>query len=204
MATTSTSSLNVAVAESFASATATASLPNSAQQASRTRVRNQRRTTSPVPGFCDGQPHGTAAWLCPRLHRRPAASGRRPPARWRLSGVHRDRQRCPRRPARPRPAPDQLRPGDTLVVWRLDRLGRSLRHLVDSVTGLADRGLGFLAARMRHADGWPDLARPTILACPTVIRFSSGPGGTRTPDRSLGASCRSPAPVSAASPASAR
>ena len=38
---------------------------------------------------------------------------------------------------------DQLRPGDTLVVWNLDRLGRSLRHLVDTVTGLADRGVGF-------------------------------------------------------------
>jgi DNA invertase Pin-like site-specific DNA recombinase len=38
---------------------------------------------------------------------------------------------------------DQLRPGDTLIVWKLDRLGRSLRHLVDVVTGLADRGVGF-------------------------------------------------------------
>jgi DNA invertase Pin-like site-specific DNA recombinase len=31
---------------------------------------------------------------------------------------------------------DQVRPGDTLVVWKLDRLGRSLRHLVDTITGL--------------------------------------------------------------------
>ena len=36
-----------------------------------------------------------------------------------------------------------MRPGDTLVVWKLDRLGRSLRHLVDTVAALADRGVGF-------------------------------------------------------------
>src|SRR5215212_7410112 len=36
-----------------------------------------------------------------------------------------------------------LRPGDTLVVWRLDRLGRSLRHLIDTVTTLQDKGIGF-------------------------------------------------------------
>ena len=27
-----------------------------------------------------------------------------------------------------------LRPGDTLVVWRLDRLGRTLKHLIETVT----------------------------------------------------------------------
>jgi DNA invertase Pin-like site-specific DNA recombinase len=36
-----------------------------------------------------------------------------------------------------------LRAGDILVVWRLDRLGRSLRHLIDTITELHDRGVGF-------------------------------------------------------------
>jgi DNA invertase Pin-like site-specific DNA recombinase len=35
-----------------------------------------------------------------------------------------------------------LRPGDTLVVWKLDRLGRSLRHLVNLVHELTDRAVG--------------------------------------------------------------
>ncbi|TPG06957.1 recombinase family protein [Curtobacterium flaccumfaciens] len=38
---------------------------------------------------------------------------------------------------------DQLRPGDTLVVWRLDRLGRSTRHLIDQLQALGERGVGF-------------------------------------------------------------
>ncbi len=36
-----------------------------------------------------------------------------------------------------------VRPGDTVVVWRLDRLGRSLRHLIDTVNALAERKVGF-------------------------------------------------------------
>ena len=38
---------------------------------------------------------------------------------------------------------DYLREGDTLVVWKLDRLGRSLSHLIDVVQGLHARGAGF-------------------------------------------------------------
>ena len=36
-----------------------------------------------------------------------------------------------------------LRKGDTLLVWKLDRLGRSMKHLVETVTDLGDRGVGF-------------------------------------------------------------
>lgn len=35
-----------------------------------------------------------------------------------------------------------LRDGDTLVVWKLDRLGRNLKHLVDVVQALNGRGVG--------------------------------------------------------------
>ena len=37
----------------------------------------------------------------------------------------------------------QLRKGDVLIVWRLDRLGRSLKHLIETITALNDRGIGF-------------------------------------------------------------
>jgi DNA invertase Pin-like site-specific DNA recombinase len=36
-----------------------------------------------------------------------------------------------------------LRKGDTLIVWKLDRLGRNLKHLVDTAQDLGKRGIGF-------------------------------------------------------------
>jgi DNA invertase Pin-like site-specific DNA recombinase len=36
-----------------------------------------------------------------------------------------------------------VREGDTLVVWKLDRLGRSLKHLIETITNLNNRKIGF-------------------------------------------------------------
>ena len=38
---------------------------------------------------------------------------------------------------------EYMRAGDTLVVWRLDRLGRSLAKLIELMTDLQNRGFGF-------------------------------------------------------------
>lgn len=40
---------------------------------------------------------------------------------------------------------DHLNPGDTLVVWRLDRLGRSMRDLLDIVTTLGEQGKNLMS-----------------------------------------------------------
>jgi len=41
----------------------------------------------------------------------------------------------------------RVRAGDTLVVWKLDRLGRSLPHLIEVVQSLADQGVNFASLR---------------------------------------------------------
>jgi DNA invertase Pin-like site-specific DNA recombinase len=45
-----------------------------------------------------------------------------------------------------------LRDGDTLLVWKLDRLGRNLRHLVNTVHELNQRGVGFKVLTGHSAD----------------------------------------------------
>jgi DNA invertase Pin-like site-specific DNA recombinase len=46
----------------------------------------------------------------------------------------------------------QLREGDTLIVWKLDRLGRSLKDLVDTVSQLHAKGVGFKCVCDSHID----------------------------------------------------
>ena len=52
------------------------------------------------------------------------------------SGAQRDRPEL-------QAALDYMREGDTLVVWRLDRLARSLKQLISTVEDLEARGIGF-------------------------------------------------------------
>ena len=40
---------------------------------------------------------------------------------------------------------DYLQDGDTLVVWKLDRLGRSLAHLIQVITSLKEKNVGFVS-----------------------------------------------------------
>ena len=40
---------------------------------------------------------------------------------------------------------DYARDGDSICVWRLDRLGRSLKQLIETVEGLEAKGIGFLS-----------------------------------------------------------
>lgn len=53
---------------------------------------------------------------------------------------------------------EMLREGDTLVVWKLDRLGRSVKNLVDLVGELHKQGIQFKGLvkhhRHRHAAYW--------------------------------------------------
>ncbi len=38
-----------------------------------------------------------------------------------------------------------VRPGDSQVVWKLDRLGRNLKHLIEVVEDLEQKGIGFIS-----------------------------------------------------------
>ena len=59
-----------------------------------------------------------------------------------------------------------LRGGDVLVIWKLDRLGRDLRHLVNVVKDLTDREIG-----LRVLAGQVD--KPTHAIRKIMLRMES-------------------------------
>ena len=73
-----------------------------------------------------------------------------------------------------------LRKGDTLVVWRLDRLGRSLRDLIQLTQDLQGRGIGLESLTekigLRACGRATFQYRPTLASADTTIGFR--PNGT--------------------------
>jgi DNA invertase Pin-like site-specific DNA recombinase len=89
---------------------------------------------------------------------------------------------------------DYARPGDTLVVWKLDRLARSLTQLIETIEGLAARDIGFRslteAIEMATAgDGWcstslrawPSSSEPSSASAPGLDSTRAARGAARRP-----------------------
>ena len=91
-----------------------------------------------------------------------------------------------------------LRTGDTLVIWKLDRLGRSIRGLIDLAAGLSDRKIDFRSLTDGFDTATPsgrllfhilasvaemerELIRERTIAGLAAARAKGGTGGGRKP-----------------------
>ena len=81
-----------------------------------------------------------------------------------------------------------LRDGDVLVVWKLDRLGRSLAHLVNTVKELSDRkiGLRVLTGKGAQIDTTTASGRMVFGIFATLAEFEAGLASARARGRKGG------------------
>ncbi|MBW0256330.1 MULTISPECIES: recombinase family protein [unclassified Cellulomonas] len=77
---------------------------------------------------------------------------------------------------------DYARAGDVLVVWRLDRLGRSVQHLVATVTDLGARGVE-LRSLNEGIDTTTPAGRLTFHVFAAMAEFEAMVAGTRLRER---------------------
>jgi len=104
------------------------------------RPQNARAATG-----CDSvRGRGRQNRIRPGLHRRPGppTAARRTERRGLPEDLHRHRHRDQADRPQWNACLADLRRGDTLIFWKIDRLGRNLRDLIDIVTTLQTRGVG--------------------------------------------------------------
>ena len=93
-----------------------------------------------------------------------------------LSAANRDRPQL-------QAALDYVRAGDTLVVWKLDRLARSLKQLIETVEMLAEREIGF--ARSPKTSTRPPRAAASFFMCSALSPNSNAPSFVKEQRRDL-------------------
>lgn len=81
-----------------------------------------------------------------------------------VSGAHRDRPELAR-------LLDQLREGDAVVVWRLDRLARSTRDLLELAETIAERGAAFRSLNEPWADTTTSAGKMVLTIFAGIAEF---------------------------------
>jgi hypothetical protein len=79
-------------------------------------------------------------------------------------------------------ARSHLRTGDALAVWRLDRLGRSLKHLIQVVGALQQRGIGFRSVTEQIDTTTPGGKLVSMSSGPSPSASAIWSGNGRTPN----------------------
>jgi hypothetical protein len=80
---------------------------------------------------------------------------------------------------------EHLREGDTLVVWRLDRFGRSLKDLVAKIEALDERGVEFVSLTEGIDTTTAQVGWRSTFSVPLPSSSGRSPGSGRWPDSGL-------------------